>query len=214
MTSLDFSALLREERARRREQARAEAAAAEAREGAEWAPLAERVPLELEGHRVGAELGLESCFYVPDFLSEEEASALEARALRPGAEHAAGHRPGAGWTSLPGRRLLCLGGVPSSAGMFAEPLPPFAAELVQALAQAEVFGAGAVPDQLLVNEYAPGQGIDPHQDGPLYEPMAAIVSLGGPALLDFFARDNLADDAPCDTAALTVSGGIRVRRVA
>lgn len=51
-------------------------------------------------------------------------------------------------------------------------------------------------------------------DGPLYEPTAAIVSLGSPALLDFFARDDLADSRQCDTEAMTVSGGIRVRRVA
>lgn len=36
----------------------------------------------------------------------------------------------------------------------------------------------------LINEYLPGQGIMPHEDGPAYHPVVATVSLGGTLVLD------------------------------
>lgn len=36
----------------------------------------------------------------------------------------------------------------------------------------------------LINEYLPGQGIMPHEDGSAYFPMVATVSLGGSLILD------------------------------
>ncbi|KAH8046620.1 ferrous iron binding protein [Aureococcus anophagefferens] len=39
-----------------------------------------------------------------------------------------------------------------------------------------------------VNEYAAGGGIDAHRDGPLYEGLAVVVSLGSSARLDFSRR--------------------------
>eukprot|EP00035_Acanthoeca_spectabilis_P005987 m.119390 g.119390 ORF g.119390 m.119390 type:complete len:95 (-) comp13294_c0_seq1:390-674(-) len=39
--------------------------------------------------------------------------------------------------------------------------------------------------QVLLNYYDPGQGIDAHNDGPLYQPLAAIISLGSNAILSF-----------------------------
>src|SRR5258708_801623 len=35
------------------------------------------------------------------------------------------------------------------------------------------------PNHVLVNEYEPGQGIMPHEDGEAYAPIVATVSLGG-----------------------------------
>ncbi|KAJ3085066.1 Alpha-ketoglutarate-dependent dioxygenase alkB 6 [Quaeritorhiza haematococci] len=43
------------------------------------------------------------------------------------------------------------------------------------------------PNQCLVNEYLPGQGIMPHEDGPAYWPTVATVSLGCHCLLDFYS---------------------------
>lgn len=53
-------------------------------------------------------------------------------------------------------------------------------------AMATVCGMERVPDYILINEYCPGQGIFPHQDGPLFRPLVATVSLGAPCLLKFY----------------------------
>ena len=45
------------------------------------------------------------------------------------------------------------------------------------------------PQHVLVNEYQPGQGIDAHRDGPLYEPRVAILSLGSHATFEFLRND-------------------------
>jgi alkylated DNA repair protein alkB family protein 6 len=42
------------------------------------------------------------------------------------------------------------------------------------------------PNHVLVNEYLPGQGIMPHQDGPLYNPIVATVTLNSHAILNFY----------------------------
>ncbi|XP_011089770.1 alpha-ketoglutarate-dependent dioxygenase alkB homolog 6 isoform X2 [Sesamum indicum] len=40
-------------------------------------------------------------------------------------------------------------------------------------------------NHVLINEYLPDQGIMPHQDGPAYVPVVAILSLGSPVVMDF-----------------------------
>ncbi|XP_010529330.1 PREDICTED: alpha-ketoglutarate-dependent dioxygenase alkB homolog 6 isoform X2 [Tarenaya hassleriana] len=40
-------------------------------------------------------------------------------------------------------------------------------------------------NHVLINEYHPDQGIMPHQDGPAYFPVVAILSLGSPVVMDF-----------------------------
>jgi alkylated DNA repair protein alkB family protein 6 len=46
------------------------------------------------------------------------------------------------------------------------------------------------PNHVLVNEYHPGQGIMPHEDGAAYYPLVATVSLGAPIVLDLFKKDS------------------------
>ena len=46
------------------------------------------------------------------------------------------------------------------------------------------------PNHVLINEYEPGQGIMPHEDGAAYHPVVATVSLGGPIVLDIYAKTN------------------------
>jgi alkylated DNA repair protein alkB family protein 6 len=52
-----------------------------------------------------------------------------------------------------------------------------------------------------VNAYAPGEGILPHQDGPLYHPAVAIVSLGASAVMHFTPHASLLDAAAAAGAA-------------
>lgn len=109
--------------------------------------------------------------YAADFLSDTEASALlrECEALD-------------GWRSLSQRRMLSVGGTPHPDGAWAEPLPACLEGLASRVAP---YLGGVRADQALLNDYDVGGGIDPHMDGPLYEPHAVILSLA-PARLDFY----------------------------
>ena len=49
-------------------------------------------------------------------------------------------------------------------------------------------------NHVLVNEYRAGEGIMPHQDGPLYTPAVAIASLGCGATMRFTPHRGVADD--------------------
>jgi alkylated DNA repair protein alkB family protein 6 len=42
----------------------------------------------------------------------------------------------------------------------------------------------------LINEYLPGQGIMPHEDGGAYYPVVATVSVGGTVVLDITAKSS------------------------
>jgi alkylated DNA repair protein alkB family protein 6 len=48
---------------------------------------------------------------------------------------------------------------------------------------------------LQVNAYEPGEGILPHQDGPLYYPAVAIVSLGAGAVMKFTPHSSLRESS-------------------
>lgn len=45
------------------------------------------------------------------------------------------------------------------------------------------------PNHVLINEYPPGIGIFPHEDGPAYFPAVATISLGGHTVLDVYRKD-------------------------
>lgn len=42
----------------------------------------------------------------------------------------------------------------------------------------------------LINEYLPGQGIMPHEDGAAYHPVVATVSLSGTLVLDVYEKSS------------------------
>src|SRR5690606_18593198 len=44
------------------------------------------------------------------------------------------------------------------------------------------------PNHCLINEYKPGQGIMPHEDGPGYYPCVATVSLGAYSVLEIYEK--------------------------
>jgi alkylated DNA repair protein alkB family protein 6 len=52
------------------------------------------------------------------------------------------------------------------------------------------------PNHVLVNEYRPGQGIMPHEDGAAYAPVVATVSLGGAVVLDLYEKEGGARAEP------------------
>ncbi|HET6895304.1 MAG TPA: alpha-ketoglutarate-dependent dioxygenase AlkB [Candidatus Baltobacteraceae bacterium] len=63
-------------------------------------------------------------------------------------------------------------------------LPPWATEIAQRLVDCEYFES--VPDQVIVNEYLPGQGINAHTDRTTcFGPAIASLSLGSDVVMDF-----------------------------
>lgn len=75
-----------------------------------------------------------------------------------------------------------------SRSMFVGPLPVFAVELAGALVQAGLLTEP--PDQLIVNEYIPGQGITPHIDcEPCFKERIVTVSLGSHCEMEFTPQD-------------------------
>ncbi|QDT45438.1 2OG-Fe(II) oxygenase superfamily protein [Gimesia alba] len=61
--------------------------------------------------------------------------------------------------------------------MYVGPLPPFAAKIAEKLVLTGL--VSKKPDQLIINEYRPGQGIAPHVDcEPCFQDEIATISLG------------------------------------
>nr|XP_056703430.1 alpha-ketoglutarate-dependent dioxygenase alkB homolog 6 [Euleptes europaea] len=130
--------------------------------------------LALEPFRVGQCPA--AAYYIPDFITETE----EVRLLQQvyGA-------PKPKWTQLSGRRLQNWGGLPHPKGMVPEKLPPWLQTYTDKVSSLGVFG-GKLANHVLVNEYRPGEGIMPHEDGPLYFPTVTTINLGSHTLLDFY----------------------------
>ncbi|CAG9460962.1 unnamed protein product [Pedinophyceae sp. YPF-701] len=138
-------------------------------------------------------------YYADSFISEEEETQLM---------HCAVHEKVPPWTTLSGRRLRVYGGVVGKRGLVADPrgLPSWMQVLLDRIhdgTRAFQDGDGAddpapttgapttvppcsPPNHVLLNEYLPGQGIMPHEDGPAYHPVVVIVSLGANAILRFY----------------------------
>ncbi|CAL1581187.1 unnamed protein product [Knipowitschia caucasica] len=115
-------------------------------------------------------------YYLPDFITEEEESILLRQVYQ---------APKTKWTQLSGRRLQNWGGLPHPKGMMAEKMPEWLQTYCHNISSLGAF-SGKCANHVLVNEYNPGEGIMPHEDGPLYHPTVTTISLGSHALLDFY----------------------------
>ncbi|RXN28727.1 alpha-ketoglutarate-dependent dioxygenase alkB -like protein [Labeo rohita] len=115
-------------------------------------------------------------YYVPNFITEAEEEYLLQQVYR---------APKPKWTQLSGRRLQNWGGLPNPKGMLAEKLPDWLLKYTEKISALGAF-AGKTANHVLVNEYKPGEGIMPHEDGPLYHPTVTTISLGSHTLLDFY----------------------------
>ena len=140
--------------------------------------------LPRDEHRVSQ---LSRVWLMPDYVDAEEEAALLAAATGPAAR----------WTQVSGRRLQALGGtVHEAAGLLPAPLPKWVRPLLARLqAHAGVWGSAEL-NHVLVNRYDAGEGILQHQDGPLYFPAVAILSLGATAAMAFTPHPRLRDAAP------------------
>jgi hypothetical protein len=87
-----------------------------------------------------------------------------------------------GWNFANGREVMLFGGVPHPNGAILEMFPSWLEQISVSLAP---LCGGIAPNQVLLNRYSIGEGIAPHQDGPLYESVAAIISLESSAMIHF-----------------------------
>ncbi|GLI67661.1 hypothetical protein VaNZ11_011912 [Volvox africanus] len=143
---------------------------------------------------------LPSLFYVPDYVVPEQEAALlrEVRASK------------SKWVQLSGRRLQNLGGVVHAKGLIPAPLPSWLEPLLTRLAgeggEGGLYG-GKPPNHVLINSYLPGEGIMPHEDGPAYHPVVAILSLGAPAVLRFRKKPRPAEAVATEGGSDSCLGG-------
>ncbi|XP_062996393.1 alpha-ketoglutarate-dependent dioxygenase alkB homolog 6 [Elgaria multicarinata webbii] len=117
-----------------------------------------------------------AAYYIPDFITEAEEAYLLQQVY--GA-------PKPKWTQLSGRRLQNWGGLPHAKGMVLEKLPSWLQAYADKVSSLGVF-EGKLANHVLVNEYRPGEGIMPHEDGCLYFPTVTTINLGSHTLLDFY----------------------------
>ncbi|XP_048324919.1 alkylated DNA repair protein ALKBH6 homolog isoform X2 [Ziziphus jujuba] len=118
---------------------------------------------------------LPTLIYIPDFVTESEQTALLNKIYE---------APVSKWKSVKNRRLQNWGGVVHEKGLVSQELPSWLTKITQKVHD----DSGMFPlpiNHVLVNEYLPDQGIMPHQDGPAYFPVVAILSLGSPVVMDF-----------------------------
>lgn len=69
--------------------------------------------------------------------------------------------------------------------MILEKLPTWLQKYATKVGRLSVFNS-VTPNHVLVNEYIPGQGIMPHEDGPLFFPVVSTINLGSHTFLDFY----------------------------
>ncbi|CAH9072121.1 unnamed protein product [Cuscuta europaea] len=119
--------------------------------------------------------------YIPNFIADIEEEQLVKNIY--GA-------PVSKWKSLKNRRLQNWGGVVHEKGLIAQDLPSWLTRITQRIQEESGLFPSAI-NHVLINEYLPNQGIMPHQDGPAYYPVVAILSLRSPVLMDFDPHPNL-----------------------
>lgn len=93
--------------------------------------------------------------------------------------------------------------------MKAEPLPDFILKIATELKEHGWFTS--VPDQVIVNEYEPGQGIAPHVDRMCFGPTVATLSLGDRWPMRFFSAKQSGGPSESEEILLDV-GSILVLR--
>ncbi|XP_075042943.1 putative RNA/DNA demethylase ALKBH6 [Mixophyes fleayi] len=117
-----------------------------------------------------------AAYYIPNYITVAEEEYLLRQVY---------NAPKPKWTQLSGRKLQNWGGLPHPRGMVPERLPSWLTTYTNKISSLGVFG-GNCANHVLVNEYKSGEGIMPHEDGPLYYPTVTTISLGSHTVLDFY----------------------------
>lgn len=163
--------------------------------------LEPKSPVELRDYAID-QSSVSGIYYIPDFVTQKEAHDLADRITE---------MPETSWAKLKRRRLQNHGGTPHPHGMVPQPVPRFISQVMEATVEAGIFPANEGPNHVLLNEYSRGQGIAPHQDGPLYQPLVAILSLAGPCVLKFWSSlPGTMSDEPAAASVLCLPNSLLV----
>ena len=131
--------------------------------------------------QTGKEPEIPGTTYIPEFMSHDEAAALY-RWLD--------SQPPELWMRDLSRRVIHYGwrydytNRRISPDLYIGPLPERCAALAERLHR-ETSRFHETPNQVIVNEYEPGQGIAMHTDHPDFGPTVAMISLGDSWSMDF-----------------------------
>ncbi|KAF1325437.1 Alkylated dna repair protein alkb, partial [Globisporangium splendens] len=157
----------------------------------EWT---QRSDLDIDKFLVG---DISRVYYIPEWISEdEEAAVLERVYAVPDDDERV-------WVKLKYRRLQMWGGE-VKAPFHPLELPKWLQQITQSLVDTKIFREEHRPNHALINEYGVGEGIMPHEDGPSYFPLVAIISTGADCDVTFEPHrklhhssetDSIADDA-------------------
>ncbi|WEW55328.1 hypothetical protein PRK78_000757 [Emydomyces testavorans] len=127
----------------------------------------------------------ESAYYIPEFITPEEEEQLLNKITSV---------PLPRWTHLSRRRLQTWpSALTKSDTLLESPLPDWLiSPVVTRFKILDVFSASPhrAPNHVLINEYQPGQGIMPHEDGAAYYPIVATVSIAAPIILDIYEKNS------------------------
>ncbi|KAL1797219.1 hypothetical protein ACET3X_003825 [Alternaria dauci] len=119
-------------------------------------------------------------YYIPNFISAEEESSILQKI------------PAQRWTHLTHRRLQALPStLTKNNTLLAAPLPAYlTTPILSRFKDLGIFNhtPHGQPNHVLVNEYRPGEGIMPHEDGDAYAHVVATVSLGARLCLDVLPK--------------------------
>ncbi|OEL15142.1 hypothetical protein BAE44_0023839 [Dichanthelium oligosanthes] len=151
----------------------AAAAAAEKEEG----PSSALALRSFTDYTIGA---IPTLFYVPDFISHSEQSQLLHHLL-----------------AFLDTVFGCAGGVVHEKGLLPQALPSWLTRITNRICQWTGLFPSAI-NHVLINEYHSNQGIMPHQDGPAYYPVVAIISLASPVVIDFTPHQRLKEQEHTD----------------
>ncbi|KAI0248947.1 hypothetical protein BJV78DRAFT_1329466 [Lactifluus subvellereus] len=130
--------------------------------------------------------GSKDTYYIPNFVTADEEAYLIRKASR------LFETPQSKWKQLSNRRLQTWGGdLTAKNVLVTQPLPSFISnypDLIARIASTGAFGDSPHrrPNHIIMNEYHPGQGIMPHQDGPAYHPVVATLSLGSHTVMHYY----------------------------
>lgn len=129
----------------------------------------------------------ECAYYIPNFISEEEEKLLMGNIYS---------APKPKWKELAHRRLQNWGGLPHPKGMVSESIPSWLQQQMDNIFALNVFG-DKKPNHVLVNEYLSGQGIMPHEDGPLFYPTISTITVGSHTVLEFYTPMKSEGEGDC-----------------
>ncbi|KAI8936628.1 hypothetical protein NX059_007027 [Plenodomus lindquistii] len=130
-------------------------------------------------------------YYMPNFITRAEELSLLQKI------------PAQRWTHLTHRRLQAHPSIlTKNNALLAAPLPSYLTNpVVERFREMGIFAGTphGSPNHVLINEYKPGEGIMPHEDGDAYAGVVATVSLGGALCLDIVSKptrtEGFGDDA-------------------